>query len=409
MNGERCYVGSEIGQLRGVILHHSELSLKRLTPSNSAELLFDDVLRVEQAEKEHDYFCQILRNEKVEVFLLRNLLSDVLENEQEREWLLERQCSDYFLGPALAEATKDFLRSKNTIDMASYLIGGITQIEFKDAAHSLVYKMRGETEFILPPLPNHLFTRDTSCWIYDGVSINPMAKAARKRETVNLRAIYNFHPLFKEKDFNFWFGNSDKNYEHATLEGGDVLVIGNGLVVIGLGERSSPQGVELLAASLFSKGSAKKIVVVELPKARSAMHLDTVMTMLDYDCFTIYPPVMDNVRCFELSGNGENKPLNVRELKKNLFDYIADYLGTGKVKLIPTGGNAFEMEREQWNDANNVLTIRPGVVIGYNQNTHTLENMHNAGIHVHTIGGEELGRGRGGARCMSCPFDRDDL
>jgi arginine deiminase len=409
MKTDKCYVGSEIGRLHRVILHHPELSLERLTPSNSEELLFDDVLKVERAGKEHEYFCQVLRDEEVEVFLLRNLLADVMEMEEAREWLLERQCSPFYLGTALSEDVKAFLREQNSLDMASHLLGGITTEEFAgNLSDSLTHEMAGPLDFILPPLPNHLFTRDTSCWIYGGVSINPMAKMARKRETVNLRAIYDFHPMFTRSEFDFWYGNTDRYYEKATLEGGDVLVIGKGLVVIGAGERSTPQGIEILAQALFDKEAVKRIVVVQLPKARSSMHLDTVMTMLDHDCFTIFPPVMDNVTCWELSPGKGGHP-KVRAIRKKLFDYIGDYLGGDKIRLIPTGGDAFQMEREQWNDANNVLTVRPGVVIGYERNVHTLEKMKEAGITVHTIPGDELGRGRGGARCMSCPFDRDDL
>ena len=403
------YVGSEVGQLKQVLLHHPSLSLDRLTPSNSDELLFDDVLKVETAEKEHEQFAQLLRDNGVEVLLLKDLLADTIKNKQARDWLLERQCSAYFLGTRFADEVKAFLRQLTHQEMADYLLGGITCYDFKNTHNSLIYQLKSITDFIIPPLPNHLFTRDTSCWIYNGVSINPMAKPARKRETANLRAIYNFHPLFTQAEFNFWYGNNDRKYENATLEGGDVLVVGNGIVLIGLSERSTPQAIELLASALFAKNKAQQVIAVKLPKSRSNMHLDTVLTMLDVDCFTVYPPVIDHIKCWVITPNGKHT-LKVRQLTKNLFDYLADTLKLGKeIRIVPTGGNPFQMEREQWNDANNVLAIKPGVVIGYERNQRTIDNMLAANINVLTIKGNELGRGRGGPRCMSCPLMRTDL
>ncbi|MAZ39136.1 MAG: arginine deiminase [Legionellales bacterium] len=405
----KCYVGSEIGQLRRVILHRPELSLERLTPSNCEGLLFDDVLRVEKAGKEHDYFAQVLRDNQVEVLLLRNLLAETLENAEAKKWVLDRQCTKYRLGSTLAEELRSYLLTLSGIELAENLLGGITVSEFKNQYPSMTQAMKSIHDFIIPPLPNHLFTRDTSCWIYNGVSVNPMAKSARRRETVHLRAIYNFHPLFKNSRFDFWFGNQDYNYDHATLEGGDVLVIGKGHVLIGMGERSSSQGVECLAKNLFKQGKIKSVIAVELPKARSAMHMDTVMTMLDYDCFTIFPEVIqDDIRYWILE-KGQKEKVKITAGHLSLFEHLAKILEVDKLKIIPTGGNIYQREREQWNDANNVLAIRPGVVIGYERNVHTAEKMREAGIHVLTIPGEELGRGRGGARCMSCPIERDDI
>lgn len=405
----RCYVGSEIGQLRRVMLHRPELSLERLTPSNCEDLLFDDVLRVGKAGKEHDYFAQVLRDNQVEVYLLRNLLAETLENKDAKKWVLDRQCTKYRLGSTLAEELRAFLLEIPAIELADLLLGGITASEFATKYVSITKSMKSLTDFLIPPLPNHLFTRDTSCWIYNGVSVNPMAKSARRRETVHLRAIYNFHPMFKKDKFKFWYGNEDYNYDHATLEGGDVLVIGRGYVLIGMGERSSPQGVECLAKNLLKHGAAKQVIAVELPKTRSAMHIDTVMTMLDYDCFTIYPDVINNDMRYWLLEPGNKEKVKMTLGTDKFFDYLAKILDVDSLKLIPTGGDVYQREREQWNDANNVLTIRPGVVIGYERNGHTLENMDRAGITVLTIPGDELGRGRGGARCMSCPIDRDDI
>jgi len=404
-----CYVGSEIGQLRRVILHRPELSLERLTPTNCGELLFDDVLRVQKAGKEHDYFAEVLRDNEVEVFLLRNLLAETLENNHARQWLLERQCSEYRLGATLSRELTEFFMQVPALELAVLLLGGITVGEFVSRHFSLASAVKRPQDFLLTPLPNHLFTRDTSCWIYNGVSLNPMSKLARRRETVNLRVIYNYHPIFKNNNFQFWYGNEDYYYDHATLEGGDVLVIGKGYVLIGMGERSSPQGVECLAKSLFTNDEVKTVIALPLPKERSAMHLDTVMTMLDYDCFTIFPEVIHKDISYWILSRGKESDISVKAGTDNFFDYLAKIMTVDKLRLVPTGGNIFQREREQWNDANNVLTIRPGVVVGYERNRHTLEKMDQAGIKVLTIPGDELGRGRGGARCMSCPFERDGI
>ncbi len=407
----QCYVGSEIGQLRRVLLHRPELSLERLTPSNCEELLFDDVLRVQVAGKEHDYFAQVLRNNNIEVLLLKSLLAETLENPEAVKWVLDRQCSKYRLGSTLAESLRAYLKDQLPMDMATILLGGITRQEFKKEVPSLAYALKDPYDFIIPPLPNHLFTRDTSCWIYNGVSVNPMAKSARRRETVHLRAIYNFHPMFNKSKFHFWLGNHDYFYDHMTIEGGDVLVIGNGYVLIGMGERTTPQAVESLAKNLFKQHAAKKIIAVQLPQSRAAMHLDTVMTMLDRDCFTVFPQIInDKTRHFILEpGNSKTIKVNASEPKGTLFQTLAELLEVTQIRCVETGGNTYQQEREQWNDANNVLTIRPGVVIGYERNLYTIEKMQAAGITVHTIPGDELGRGRGGARCMSCPIERDDI
>ncbi|HDV7534226.1 TPA: arginine deiminase, partial [Escherichia coli] len=238
--------------------------------------------------------------------------------------------------------------------------------------------------------------------------INPMAKPARQRETNNLRAIYRWHPAFADGDFIKYFGDENIYYDHATLEGGDVLVIGRGAVLIGMSERTTPQGVEFLANSLFKHRQAERVIAVELPKHRSCMHLDTVMTHIDVDTFSVYPEVVrKDAQCWTLTSNGRDGLQRTQET--DLLHAIEKALGIDQVRLITTGGDAFEAEREQWNDANNVLTIRPGVVIGYERNVWTNEKYDKAGITVLPIPGDELGRGRGGARCMSCPLERDGI
>ncbi|EOC1338448.1 arginine deiminase [Cronobacter dublinensis] len=405
---EKHYVGSEIGQLRSVMLHRPNLSLKRLTPSNCQELLFDDVLSVERAGEEHDIFARTLRDQGVEVLLLTDLLTRTLDIPEAKAWLLETQVSEYRLGPSFAADVRGWLADLPHRELARRLSGGLTFSEIPASIHNMVVDTHAANDFIMEPLPNHLFTRDTSCWIYNGVSINPMAKQARQRETNNLRAIYRWHPAFGDGEFIKYFGDQNINYDHATLEGGDVLVIGRGAVLIGMSERTTPQGVEFLAGALFKHQQATRVIAVELPKHRSCMHLDTVMTHIDVDIFSVYPEVVrPDVKCWTLTPDGRGGL--ARREEKSLVYALEQALGVDRITLITTGGDAFEAEREQWNDANNVLTVRPGVVIGYERNIWTNEKYDKAGITVLPIPGDELGRGRGGARCMSCPLERDGI
>lgn len=404
----KFYVGSEVGQLRRVLLHRPERALTHLTPSNCHELLFDDVLAVERAGEEHDVFANTLREQGVEVFLLRDMLAETLAVPEAKDWLLQTQISEYRFGPAFANDVRCFLADLPNQELASILLGGLSYAELPIQSSSMMQGMHAPTDFIIEPLPNHLFTRDTSCWVYGGVSINPMAKPARQRETNHLRAIYRWHPTFAGEDFIKYFGDEEKIYDNSTIEGGDVLVIGKGAVLIGMSERTTPQGVEQLASSLFKHGQAKQVIAMELPKHRSCMHLDTVMTHMREDTFSVYPEVVrKDVKCWSLTGD-EAGAVNVKE-EGYFVTAIEKALGVGQLNLITTGGDSFEAEREQWNDANNVLTVKPGVVVGYERNVYTNEKYDKAGITVLPIPGDELGRGRGGARCMSCPIERDGI
>ncbi|MEM7704867.1 MAG: arginine deiminase [Pseudomonadota bacterium] len=405
----RMYVGSEVGKLHRVLLHRPELSLRRLTPRNFEDLLFDDVVRVARAATEHDLFVKTLKTHGVEVLLLHNLLAETLEMAEARTWVLDHQVQETSLGPGLARSVRDYLENMDGEAMASALIGGLTQDDLANPSHSLTAELIvGETDFILPPLPNHLFTRDTSCWIFGGVSLNPMAKVARLRETVHLKAIYRHHPLFADARWDTWFDGVAMGRTDASLEGGDVLVLGNGAVLAGISERTTPQGVEMLAERLFAGGVADRVIAVDLPKHRSCMHLDTVMTQMDVDCFSVYPRIInEETPSWDLTP-GAGGGLNVKR-RTSFFQTLASACGQPELRIIPTGGDKYEAEREQWNDANNVLTLKPGTVVGYERNAATIAAMEAAGIEVIKIGGEELGRGRGGPRCMSCPIERDGL
>ncbi|CAH8227478.1 arginine deiminase [Vibrio aestuarianus] len=404
----KLYVGSEVGHLRRVLLNRPERALTHLTPSNCHELLFDDVLAVEDAGKEHDAFADTLRKQDVEVLLLHDLLVDTLAVAEAKTWLLDTQISDFRYGPIFARDLRRYLAEMDNEHLATILLGGLAYSELPIPSSSMLPKMHRPLDFVIEPLPNHLFTRDTSCWVYGGVSLNPMMKPARQRETNHLRAIYRWHPVFAGQDFIKYFGDEDLHYDNANIEGGDVLVIGKGAVLIGISERTTPQGVENLAANLFKHGQAKEVIAVNLPKHRSCMHLDTVMTHMDIDTFSVYPEIMrKDLDTWRLTPKNdadiqvENVPSYIHAIESALE---VDYL-----KIITTGGDSYEAEREQWNDANNVLTVKPGVVIGYERNVYTNEKYDKAGIEVLTIQGNELGRGRGGARCMSCPIERDGI
>ncbi len=402
------YVGSEVGQLKRVMLHRPERALNHLTPSNCHELLFDDVLAVERAGKEHDVFADTLRNQGVEVYLLHNLLEDTLAVPEAKKWLLDTQISENRLGYQFAEDVRAHLTALSNQELADILLGGLSYIDFHVPSSSMLPAISQRTDFIIEPLPNHLFTRDTSCWVYGGVSLNPMAKPARKRETHHLHAIYHWHPEFASEKFLTYLDDDGKDYDNVMIEGGDVLVIGHGAVLVGMSERTTPQGVETLARRLFEHGQATEVIAINLPKHRSCMHLDTVMTHMDIDTFSIYPAVMSrDLQCWSLTPDG-NGGLRVKE-QDYFLSSIEKALGVGALRIITTGGDSFEAEREQWNDANNVLTVKPGVVIGYEGNTYTNEKYDKAGITVLPIPGDQLGRGRGGARCMSCPLEREGI
>ncbi|NLS13584.1 arginine deiminase [Vibrio sp. SM6] len=403
----RLYVGSEVGQLRRVLLHRPERALTHLTPSNCHDLLFDDVLAVEAAGQEHDAFAQTLRDNQVEVLLLHDLLEETLAITEAKQWLLQTQISDFRFGPTLACELRRRLSRFDHNKLASLLLGGLAYAELDFHSNSMLAKMRGPLDFVIDPLPNHLFTRDTSCWIYSGVSLNPMMMAARQRETNHLRAIYHWHPLFADQPFHRYLGD-DGHYDNTAIEGGDVLVLGQGVVLIGLSERTTPQGVENLAARLFATGQAREVLVLSLPKQRACMHLDTVMTQLNHDTFSIYPQVVRrDLETWRLTPKRDGG-MSARA-SHHYQKALERALGLSALNIITTGGNSFEAEREQWNDANNVLTVKPGVVVSYERNHFTNEKYDKAGITVLPIPGNELGRGRGGARCMSCPIERDDI
>ena len=402
-------VDSEIGKLRQVILHRPGNEMLRLTPQNKDHLLFDDVLWLERAQEEHDQFARVLTGRDVEVLYLSDLLAQTLEIPEARDYVLDRIVNENTNGPSVTEPLRALTDGLSGAELAEVLIAGITKAELLERTpcpDSLVLASMGDDDLLLPPLPNHLFTRDTSCWIYNGVSINSMMMPARKRETINYEAIYRWHPRFAGSEFPVWSEGTQAG--PATVEGGDVQIIGNSAVLVGVSERTTSQGIERLASRLFAGGKVNQIVAVEMNRTRAQMHLDTVMTMVDVGTFTIYGG-LGKLSTLTLRPDGDKQISVTRNAPEDMYRIIAQALGVGELNVLITPQDSMAAAREQWDDGSNSLAIAPGVVVTYERNVNTNDYLTSHGIEVLTIPGSEVGRGRGGPHCMSCPTLRDPL
>ena len=402
-------VDSEIGKLRQVILHRPGNEMLRLTPQNKDHLLFDDVLWLERAQEEHDQFARVLTGRDVEVLYLSDLLAQTLEIPEARDYILDRVVNENTNGPSATEPLRALTDGLSGAELAEVLIAGITKAELLERTpcpDSLVLASMGDDDLLLPPLPNHLFTRDTSCWIYNGVSINSMMMPARKRETINYEAIYHWHPRFAGSEFPVWSEGTQAG--PATVEGGDVQIIGNGAVLVGVSERTTSQGIERLASRLFAGGKVNQIVAVEMNRTRAQMHLDTVMTMVDVGTFTIYGG-LGKLSTLTLRPDGDKQISVTRNAPEDMYRVIAQALGVDELNVLITPQDSMAAAREQWDDGSNSLAIAPGVVVTYERNVNTNDYLTSHGIEVLTIPGSEVGRGRGGPHCMSCPTLRDPL
>ncbi|WP_100445227.1 arginine deiminase [Glycomyces xiaoerkulensis] len=398
---ERSFgINSEVGRLRSVILHRPGGELRRLTPRNNGALLFDGVPWVERAQAEHDRFARTLLDHGVEVLYVGALLTECLYLPEAREEAIASAAADPRLGQTLGRELRAYLSDLGPERLAAVLVEGLTKEEFGSGGSLRGKLMRG-TDFVIEPLPNMMFTRDSSVWIGDAVAVTSLAMPARRRETSLTSVIYRHHHRFADVPKIY-----DPSLEH--LEGGDVLALAPGVLAVGVGERTTPAGVERLARRVFERGTVRTVLAVPIAQRRATMHLDTVCTMVDVDRMVMYAPAENRLDAYTITpGDGEDPAIDG---PRSFLDAAAEAIGVERIEIIHTGArDVVTAEREQWDDGNNTLALAPAVAVAYERNTVTNGRLERAGIKTMTIPGSELGSGRGGPRCMSCPIARDPL
>ena len=396
---------SEVGRLRTVMLHRPGPELKRLTPRNNDKLLFDGIPWVSRAQDEHDAFAQALRDRDVEVLYLTDLLTETLQSPDAREHAIAGAMASLHLGDTLRTYLTKALHDQSPEELSLFLTAGVRNDEVR-GGHGLVTSLLATDDFLIDPLPNLLFTRDSSVWVHDRVAITSLAMPARERETQLTELIYTDHPRFAGTP-------RIHGWQHEYVEGGDVLLLAPGVIAVGVGERTTPAGAERLARQVFGADLAHTVLAVPIAQERATMHLDTVCTMVDVDKIVMYPNVADSLQAYAvtLAERGDTDAdlvLRVADAEPFLVA-AAKAMSIDTLHQIDTGLDPVTAEREQWDDGNNTLAISPRVAVAYERNIETNSRLEEAGIEVVAISGSELGSGRGGPRCMSCPVSREPL